>query len=35
MSEMAALDPTAAGNPLPIDAAACRRLYATAYLGTL
>jgi alcohol dehydrogenase class IV len=35
MSEMAALDPTAAGNPLPIDAAACRRLYETAYLGTL
>ena len=35
MSEMAPLDPTAAGNPIPIDARACRRLYETAYLGTL
>lgn len=35
MSEMAPLDPTAAGNPIPIDAGACRRLYETAYLGSL
>jgi alcohol dehydrogenase len=35
MSEMAPADPTAAGNPLPIDAAACRRLYENAYTGTL
>jgi alcohol dehydrogenase class IV len=35
MSEMAPLDPTAGGNPIPIDARACRRLYEKAYLGTL
>jgi alcohol dehydrogenase class IV len=35
MSEMAMRDPTAAGNPLPIDAAACLRLYQNAYLGSL
>ena len=35
MSEMAALDPTAGGNPIPIDARACRRLYENAYLGSL
>jgi alcohol dehydrogenase class IV len=35
MSEMAPLDPTAGGNPLPIDARACRRLYENAYLGSL
>src|SRR5262249_8958212 len=35
MSEMATRDPTAAGNPLPIDAATCRRLYQNAYLGSL
>jgi len=33
MSEMATRDPTAAGNPLPIDAATCRQLYQNAYLG--
>jgi alcohol dehydrogenase len=35
MSEMAPLDPTAGGNPIPIDARACRRLYENAYLGSL
>jgi alcohol dehydrogenase class IV len=35
MSEMAPLDPTAGGNPLPVDARACRRLYENAYLGSL
>jgi hypothetical protein len=35
MSAMAPLDPTAAGNPIPIDAVACRRLYERAYLGNL
>jgi len=35
MSEMAPLDPTAGGNPIAIDARACRRLYEKAYLGTL
>ena len=35
MSEMAPVDPTAGGNPLPIDAAACRRLYHNAYVGAL
>jgi alcohol dehydrogenase class IV len=34
MSEMAPLDPTAGGNPIPIDATACKRLYENAYLGT-
>ena len=35
MSEMAPKDPTAGGNPVPIDAAICRRLYAQAYEGRL
>jgi alcohol dehydrogenase len=35
MSEMAPLDPTAGGNPIPIDAATCRRLYEKAYTGSL
>jgi alcohol dehydrogenase class IV len=35
MSEMAPLDPTAGGNPLPVDAAICRRLYEQAYVGSL
>jgi hypothetical protein len=35
MSEMAPLDPTAGGNPIPIDAPTCRRLYEKAYLGSL
>ena len=35
MSEMAPLDPTAGGNPIPIDAATCRRLYEKAYVGAL
>ncbi len=33
MSEMAPKDPTAGGNPVPIDAAACLRLYELAYAG--
>jgi alcohol dehydrogenase len=33
MSRMAAKDPTAAGNPIPLDAAALRRLYADALMG--
>jgi alcohol dehydrogenase len=33
MSEMAPRDPTASGNPLPIDAAICRRLYGNALAG--
>ena len=35
MSEMAPLDPTAAGNPLPLDRNSCRRLYEQAYSGSL
>jgi alcohol dehydrogenase class IV len=35
MSEMARLDPTAGGNPIPLDAATCRRLYQNAYVGVL
>jgi alcohol dehydrogenase class IV len=35
MSELAPSDPTAGGNPIPIDAATCRRLYEKAYLGSL
>lgn len=35
MSEMAPKDPTAGGNPLPIDAAASRSLYEQAYEGRL
>lgn len=33
MSEMAPRDPTAGGNPLPIDAAICRQLYGNALEG--
>jgi alcohol dehydrogenase class IV len=33
LSEMAPHDPTAGGNPVPIDAAACRKLYETAFTG--
>lgn len=35
MSAMAPLDPTAGGNPVPIDAAACRRLYNAALAGEI
>jgi len=35
MSEMAPLDPTAGGNPLPLDRKSCRRLYEKAYSGSL
>ncbi|HET6925316.1 MAG TPA: iron-containing alcohol dehydrogenase [Hyphomicrobiaceae bacterium] len=35
MSRMAVNDPTAGGNPLPLDAATCRQLYANALRGTL
>src|SRR5262245_34966790 len=35
MSEMAPLDPTAGGNPLPLDRKNCRRLYEKAYSGSL
>jgi len=35
LSEMAPKDPTAAGNPVPIDAALCRRLYEDALAGRL
>jgi alcohol dehydrogenase class IV len=35
MSRMAVNDPTAGGNPLPLDEATCRRLYANALSGTL
>ena len=35
LSEMAPKDPTAGGNPIPIDATACRRLYEKTYTGTL
>jgi alcohol dehydrogenase class IV len=33
LSEMAPHDPTAGGNPVPIDAPACRKLYETAFTG--
>jgi alcohol dehydrogenase len=33
MSRMAPKDPTAGGNPVPIDEAACRRLYEDALAG--
>jgi len=33
MSRMAPKDPTAGGNPLPLDAAVCRRLYENALAG--
>jgi alcohol dehydrogenase class IV len=35
MSAMAPTDPTAAGNPVPIDAAVCRQLYRNALTGEL
>jgi alcohol dehydrogenase len=35
MSAMAPKDPTAGGNPVPIDAAACLKLYRDAYEGRL
>jgi alcohol dehydrogenase class IV len=35
MSRMAVNDPTAGGNPLPLDEATCRQLYANALSGTL
>lgn len=35
MSEMAPKDPTAGGNPVPLDAAASRALYEQAYIGKL
>ena len=35
MSRMAPDDPTAGGNPVPLDAAACRRLYDNALNGRL
>jgi alcohol dehydrogenase len=35
MSRMARSDPTAAGNPVPLDEAAFRELYASALLGKL
>jgi alcohol dehydrogenase len=35
MSEMAPKDPTAGGNPVPLDAAASRKLYEKAYSGPI
>jgi alcohol dehydrogenase class IV len=35
LSRMAPADPTAGGNPIPIDVAICRRLYENAFEGTL
>lgn len=35
MSEMAPKDPTAGGNPIPIDAKTCRQLYEAALTGRL
>ncbi|HXF55543.1 MAG TPA: iron-containing alcohol dehydrogenase [Hyphomicrobiaceae bacterium] len=35
MSDMAPKDPTAAGNPVPIDKASCRRLYEAAMAGCI
>jgi alcohol dehydrogenase class IV len=35
MSRMAPKDPTAGGNPVPLDEAACRRLYESALAGRL
>ena len=35
MGTMAARDPTAAGNPVPIDARICRRLYRDALAGRI
>ena len=31
---MAVVDPTAGGNPVPLDAAAAERLFANAHAGT-
>lgn len=35
MSQMAPKDPTAGGNPVPLDAAVCRKLYENALAGRL
>ena len=35
MTAMAPRDPTAGGNPVPLDEAACRRLYENAFTGRL
>ena len=35
MSEMAVVDPTAGGNPVPLDVPSCHRLYEQAYSGVL
>jgi alcohol dehydrogenase len=35
MSAMAPKDPTAAGNPVPINTMVCRRLYRNAFAGEL
>ncbi len=35
MSEMAVVDPTASGNPIPLDVPSCHRLYEQAYAGSL
>lgn len=35
MSAMAPLDPTAGGNPIPIDAEACLELYRRAWVGSI
>ena len=35
MSRMAPKDPTAGGNPIPLDEATCRKLYAAAFAGRL
>ena len=35
MSEMAPKDPTAGGNPVPLDAIAARNLFQKALAGTL
>jgi alcohol dehydrogenase class IV len=35
LSEMAPKDPTAGGNPVPINAAICQRLFENAYVGKL
>jgi alcohol dehydrogenase len=35
MSRMAPMDPTAGGNPVPLDEATCRKLYEQALAGTI
>ena len=35
MSRMAPQDPTAGGNPVPIDEATCRQLYQKALAGSI